>query len=226
VTLDRDWKGFGEDRPYEIVGVVGDAKYTEIREATPRTIYFNTFQEGRPASQFALRTGINPGAVALVARTAVSEVLKTVPVVRVTTLADQVDASIVIERLIATLSGLFGALGAVLTAVGIYGLLAYMVARRVNEIGVRMALGATRSDVIRMVLGDALGMVCVGLAIGVPIAFFGQRFAASLIQDLPVNSAAPIVFGAVVMIAVALLAAYAPARRAASVDPMEALRHE
>ncbi len=160
------------------------------------------------------------------ARRVVSEVLKTVPVVRVTTLADQVDASIVIERLIATLSGLFGALGSVLTAIGIYGLLAYTVARRINEIGIRMALGATRSDVIRMVLGDALGMVCVGLAIGAPIAFFGQRFAASLIQDLPANSAAPIVFGAVAMIAVALLAAYVPARRAASVDPMEALRHE
>jgi putative ABC transport system permease protein len=226
VTLDRDWKGFGEDRAYEIVGVVGDAKYSEIREATPRTIYFNTFQEGRPASQFALRTQIAPSAVVAQVRSEISEVLKTVPVVRVTTLADQVDASIVIERLISTLSGLFGALGSVLTAVGIYGLLAYTVARRVNEIGIRMALGAARSDVIRMVLGDALGMVCLGLAIGVPIAFFGQRFAASLIQDLPANSATPIVFGAVVMIAVGLLAAYAPARRAASVDPMEALRHE
>jgi predicted permease len=226
VTLDRDWKGFGEGRAYEIVGVVGDAKYSEIREATPRTIYFNTFQEGRPASQFALRTQIAPSAVVAQARSVISEVLKTVPVVRVTTLADQVDASIVIERLIATLSGLFGALGSVLTAVGIYGLLAYTVARRANEIGIRVALGAARSDVIRMVLGDALGMVCLGLAIGVPIAFFGQRFAANLIQDLPANSATPIVFGAVVMIAVGLLAAYAPARRAASVDPIEALRHE
>jgi predicted permease len=226
VTLDRDWKGFGEDRPYEIIGVVGDAKYAEIREATPRTIYFNTFQEGQPASQFALRTSINPGAVASGVRRVVSEVLKTVPVVRVTTLADQVDASIVIERLIATLSGLFGAVGSVLTAIGIYGLLAYTVARRINEIGVRMALGATRGDVLRMVLGDALGMVCVGLAIGAPIAFFGQRFASSLIQDLPANSATSIVFGAAVMTTVALLAAYVPARRAANVDPMEALRHE
>ena len=77
-----------------------------------------------------------------------------------------------------------------------------------------------------MVLGDALGMVCVGLAIGAPIAFFGQRFAASLIQDLPANRATPIVFGAVAMTAVALLAAYIPARRAASIDPMEALHHE
>jgi len=226
VTLDRDWKGYGEDSPYEIIGVVGDAKYYEIREATRRTIYFNTFQEGRPASQFALRTSINPGAIAPEARSVISEVLKTVPVVRVTTLANQVDASIVTERLIATLSGLFGALGSVLTAIGIYGLLAYTVARRINEIGVRMALGATRNDVIRMVLGDALGMVCVGLAIGAPIAYWGKSFAARLIQDLPVDSATPIIFGAVAMTAVALVAAYVPGRRAASVDPMEALRHE
>jgi ABC-type antimicrobial peptide transport system permease subunit len=152
--------------------------------------------------------------------------LKTVPVLRVTTLTDQVDASIVPERLIALLSGLFGALGSVLAAIGLYGLLAYTVARRVNEIGIRMALGATRRDVTRMVLGDALGMVCAGLAIGAPIAYRSKNLAANLIQDLPVSSAVPIVFGAVAMIAVALIAAYVPARRAARVDPMEALRHE
>ena len=99
-------------------------------------------------------------------------------------------------------------------------------ARRINEIGIRIALGATRGDVIRMVLGDALGMVCAGLAIGVPIALWARSFAGNLIQDLPVTRAAPIVFGAVAMLAVALVAAYVPARRAARVDPMEALRYE
>ena len=101
-------------------------------------------------------TSIDPEAVVPDVRRAVREVLKTVPVTRVTTLGDQVDASIVPERLIATLSGSFGALGALLAAIGLYGLLAYTVARRINEIGIRMALGATRSAVTRMVLGDAL----------------------------------------------------------------------
>ncbi len=215
----------GDNRPYEIVGMVGDAKYSELRGATLPTIYFNAFQLGSPISQFALRTNIDPASVAGEVRRTVRALLTTVPV-KVTTLADQVDASIVPERLIAMLSGLFGALGSVLTAIGLYGLLAYTVARRVNEIGIRMALGATPGRVTRMVLGDALGMVCAGLAVGAPLAFWGKSFAASVIQDLPVQSAVPIVFGAVAMIAVAALAAYAPARRAARVDPMEALRCE
>jgi predicted permease len=218
--------GDSEDKSYEIVGVVGDAKYYEIREAAPRTIYLNTFQQEQVASHFALRTNVDPPAVASEVRRAVRDLLKTVPVARITTLSDQVDATIVPERLIAALSGLFGALGTLLAAIGLYGLLAYTVARRISEIGIRMALGATRSNVLRMVLGDALGMVCAGLAAGVPIAFWSKSFAASLIQDLPVKSAVPIAFGAAAMIAVALLAAYAPARRAARVDPMEALRHE
>ena len=204
----------------------GDAKYQEIRETTPRTIYFNAFQEGRPQSQFALRTRVDPAAVTPEVRRTVHAVLSTVPVVKVTTLADQVDASIVPERLIATLSGMFGALGAALAAIGLYGLLAYTVARRTNEIGIRITLGATPSAVTRMVLGDALGMVCAGLCVGAPLAFWGKSFVASLIQDLPVQSVVPIGFGAAAMVAVALVAAYAPARRAARVDPMEALRYE
>jgi predicted permease len=216
----------GDSTPYEIVGMVGDAKYIEIRETTPRTLYFNTFQEGRPQSQFALRTRVDPTAVTPEVRRTVHALLNTVPVVKVTTLADQVDASIVPERLVATLSGLFGALGSVLAAIGLYGLLAYTVARRSNEIGIRMALGATRGAVIRMVLGEALGAVCVGLGVGALLAFWSRSFAASWIQDLPTGSAGPIGFGASAMIAVALVAAYAPARRAARVDPMEALRYE
>jgi predicted permease len=216
----------GDDQPFEIVGVVGNMKSTDMREPSLRFVYFNMFQMGRNFSHFALRTAVKPAAVAGEVRRVVRASLKTVPVVDVKTLADQVDASIVPERLMAMLSGLFGGLGALLAAIGLYGLLSYTVARRTNEIGIRMALGATESAMSRMVLGDALRMVCAGLAIGAPMALWGKSFAARLIQDLPVKSGAPVVFGAVAMMAVALVAAYVPARRAARVEPVEALRYD
>jgi len=225
-TLDRHSKGLGPDGPYEIIGVVGDAHYYEIREEPPGTIYLDTFQSPWAASQFVLRTSIAPTAAAPEVRRAVREIVKGVTVGNITTMADQVDASIVPERVIATLSSLFGVLGSLLAALGLYGLLAFTVARRSNEIGIRMALGASRGSVAWMVLCDALGMVFTGLVIGAPLAFWGRTFAASVIQGLPVDSTIPLALGSLGMIAVALLAAYVPTRRATKVDPMVALRHE
>jgi putative ABC transport system permease protein len=216
----------GDLLPYEIVGMAADANYYEIREVTLRTVYFNAFQEGRPASHFLIRTRVDPRTVAPAVRRTVRDLVKTVPVAKVTTLAAQVDASIVPERLIATLSGVSGALGALLAAIGLYGLLAYTVARRIPEIGVRMAVGAGRGQVLRMVIYDALGMAAAGLVIGVPVALWARRFAASLIPGLPLNSVFPIASSAVAMLAVALLAAWLPARRAARVDPVDSLRYE
>jgi predicted permease len=211
--------------PYEIVGVVGDAKYEDLHDAPPRTVYLNAFQGGHIQAQFALRTDVNPAAVAPQVRRAVEEVLKTVRIGKVRTLSDQVDASLVLERVMATLSGMFGALGACLAAIGLYGLLAYTVTTRTNEIGVRMALGATTGDITRMVLQGAFGLVCAGLAVGVPVAVVSRRFAESLIPGLAVKIALPIGIAGVIMIAIALLAAYLPARRAARVQPVTALRH-
>src|SRR5262249_8407376 len=137
----------GDEQSYEIIGVAADEKYYEILESSRRLVYLNAFQLQRVPSTFALRTNIDPAAVAPELRRVVRDSLKSVTVSKVTTLENQVDATIVPERLVATLSGWFGAMGALLAAIGLYGLLAYAVNRRVHEIGIRMALGATRSTV-------------------------------------------------------------------------------
>jgi predicted permease len=216
----------GGAQPYEIVGLVADSKYYQLREPPPPTLYMNMFQEARLSHQFELRTSVDPASIAGAARARVRDVLKTVRVSRVLTLSEQIDGAIVPERLIATLSGCFGALAAALAGIGLYGLLAYSVARRTNEIGVRMALGARSADVSRLVLRDALEMVAAGLAMGVWLALWSRPLAASLVEDLKPESAGPLSLSSAAIVAVALLASYLPARRAVRVDPMVALRHE
>jgi predicted permease len=214
------------DKTYEVVGVVGDAKYNDLQQPAPPTIYANLLQEGFMGSQLAIRTRIDPGGVASAVRQTEAAVLKAVPIVRIMGMNEQIDSTIVPQRLLATLSAGFGALGALLAVIGLYGLLAYMVACRTHEIGVRMALGAGGTEVMHIVLRDALWMVCAGLAIGAPLALWGKRVAASLIPDLPAAGPLPIVVAAAIMIAIGLIAAYLPARRAMRVDPMVALRYE
>lgn len=229
VRIDRDprtggW--YGNDQPYQVIGVVGNAKYTELRAAPPRTMYFNMFQENRIQSQFVLHTGVDPDSIAGPARQMVRDVLKTARVSRVTTLSRQIDAAIVPERLVATLSGYFGALGAALAGIGLYGLLSYTVARRTSEIGIRMAVGATTNNVSLLVLGDALIMLGAGLFAGGIMVLWSRPLAAYVVRDLSSESALPLALAAAAIGVVGLLACLVPARRAARVDPIVALRGE
>jgi predicted permease len=217
---------FGDDQPYEIIGLAGDVKSFELHDPPYPTIYFNMFQENHLFDQFELRTSVAPASMAGTVRRVVRDVLKTAPVTRVKTLSEQVDSAIVPERLIAILSEFFAALGAARAGTGLYGLLAYSVARRTNEIGIRMALGAATGDVSRLVLGDAIRMVCAGLLVGACMVLWGRTLAASLVPDLKPESSGPLALAGGVIAAVTLLASYMPARRAARVDPMVALRHE
>jgi putative ABC transport system permease protein len=234
--LGRQFTYEGQSQPYEIVGVVGDAKYHDLHETPPRTVYMNAFQGSRDASAIVvLRTDVRPMAVAAAVRRTAGEVLPIVPVAKITTLAEQVDASILPERLIAMLSALFGILAALLVAIGLYGLLAYTVSQRISEIGIRIAFGATSRDVTWMVLRNALGFVSAGLLIGVPIALRAKGYASNLLVTvastqarapitLPVDTTVPVVVSAIAMLAVALFASYVPVRRAIAVDPIVALR--
>jgi predicted permease len=149
-----------------------------------------------------------------------------VPLYSVKTMQQRLDEASARPSFYRTAIWIFAGFALLLTMIGVYGLLAYEVARRTNEIGIRMALGATQSSLVRMVLQEALLMVCVGLAGGVPLVFCTRRVAASLIGNMPASLAEPIAVGAAAIIAAALLAAYLPARRAMKVDPTVALRYE
>ncbi|HEY0874385.1 MAG TPA: ABC transporter permease [Vicinamibacterales bacterium] len=213
-----------ERDPYRIVGVAGDAKYQDVRIPAPPIAYL--FAPPGASTTLSLRTDISPMAVAIDARRIVTEALGADSVRRVTTLAEQVDAAVVPERLMAILGGFFGVVGALLAAVGLYGLLAYTITRRTKEIGIRLALGATRAGVMRMMLRRALTLVVVGFVVGAPLAFWGTRSAATAIEGLPGGGLSAVTAAAVAMLVVGALASFIPAHRATRVDPAIALRSE
>jgi ABC-type antimicrobial peptide transport system permease subunit len=150
------------------------------------------------------------------------------PGVRVTvrTLTSQVERSLITERLLATLAGAFGALALILAVVGVYGLLTYSVTLRTGEIGIRMALGARRAQVLRLVLGEILAFTAVGMVIGLCAAAIGARVLETMLFGLNALDPATFVAVAVIFIAAAIIAAFPPARRATSVEPLSALRYE
>jgi ABC-type antimicrobial peptide transport system permease subunit len=178
------------------------------------------------STTLSLRTDANPLAVAADARRIVTDALGTGSVRRVTTLAEQVDAAVVPERLMAILGGFFGAVGALLAAIGLYGLLAHAVASRTKEIGIRMAVGATRGDVVRMMLRSGMTLVAAGFVAGAPLAFWATRLAATAIEGLSGDGLPPVASSAVAILVVAALATVSPVRRASRVEPGLALRSE
>jgi predicted permease len=215
-----------KNKGIEIVGVVKDARHYGLREQAPRMFYLPLLQHGTPPNFLAVRTAGDPRGMAAAVRQALQEVDPKLPVVEVTTLGEQVDASLVPERLIATISGFFGFLALLLSCVGLYGLMSYAVARRTAEIGIRMALGARPGNVLWMVLREALLLALVGVATGLPAALAATRLIESLLFGLTPADPTTVSLATLLMIAVAASASYLPARRASRVDPMVALRYE
>ncbi len=211
----------------EIVGVVRDVKYTSLRNEGRAMFYILFHQSGISRGQMTLvvRTVGDPTSVAAAVRREALALDPTMPMFEVETLATQVAASLREERLVATLSSGFGLLALLLSCLGLYGILSYTVARRTNEIGIRMALGADRRDVLWLVLRDALRLVLLGVALGIPAALAAARLVAS--QLFGISAVDPVAIGlaTLALLVVAAAAGYLPARRATRVDPLVAIRY-
>jgi predicted permease len=217
----------GDKSWYSIVGVVADARSEDLREAVRPMIYVPTEQTVVPAGvTFEVRTARDASAEAPTVLHAVAQVDGRLSVSGMKTLNDQMDDSLVQERLVASLAGLFGILAVLLAAIGLYGVMAYTVSRKTNEIGIRMALGSGRIQIAGMILREALLMVLTGLALGIPAAMATARLMRSQLYGLGPYDPMTVLFAAGVMTVVAVLACYPPATRAMRIDPMAALRYE
>jgi predicted permease len=210
----------------EIVGVARDVKYTTLREAEPVTIYLPAPQMLEGVANYYVRTAGDPASVGPAIRAAVREIDPTLPVIDLRTQAQQIERRNSQERLFAQLSGFFGVAALMLACVGLYGLMSYLVLQRTGEIGLRLALGAVPAQVLRMVLHESFALVAIGVVVGLAVAYGVHRFVESMLFGL--TAADPLTYAVVagVLIAVTLLASLRPARRAARVDPMTALRAE
>jgi putative ABC transport system permease protein len=215
------------DRQVEIVGMVADTKYRSLREPAPPTIYLSIAQQDRIGSsvRLAMRTTGPPMALRKAVVAAVESVNQEV-VVDLRTMEEDLGASVTQERLVASLSAAFGGLALLLAVLGLYGIMSYSVNRRQNEIGIRMALGAEPGKVVRLVLFNVAIITCVGLAVGVAAAIGTGRFINAMLFNLAASDATMIAATAGTLAAAAAIAGYLPARRAARIDPMAALRRD
>ena len=217
----------GEPRPfYEIVGVTKDTKYSDLREPfTPLAHVAATQQEPGPSLNIVIRSDIGQSALTAAATRTIAQVNPAISI-QYQAVRTQVEQSLLQERLMATLSGFFGGLAVLIATIGLYGVMSYMVTRRRIEIGVRMALGADRSTVVRMIVREAGVLLAAGLAIGVALAVFAARSASALLYELNPWDPATIAVAIAALTSVTLLAGWIPARRASHLPPTVALREE
>ena len=217
----------------EIIGVARDAKYARQRDEIPPTVY-SSFRQERPMSfaTFEVRTSGDPAAVVAAMREAVKEIEPNLPLGAIKTQIEQADETLNMERLFAKLLTLFGLLAQQLAAIGLFGVLAYTVSQRTHEIGIRMALGADRASVMKMILRQGMVLAVIGVVLGLAGAYVLTKYLESWIKlsDMlfGVKVSDPLTYGviAVLLTLVALVACYIPARRATRVDPLVALRYE
>jgi predicted permease len=209
----------------EIVGVVKDVPYAGLRAPKERVLYRPYLQRSTGVGQrFAVRTELPPAATVEQIRRTLREIAPEVPIGAVTMLDAHVDGVMASERLLATISAFFGLMALLLVAIGVYGALEYSVAQRTRELGIRLALGAARGEVMRMILGGALAPVCLGLVIGAPLALLSTQITRSLLFGITPREPMTYATTIVVLLCAAVMAAVVPAARAVRADPIVALR--
>jgi len=220
--------GGKEDTPIEIIGIVADTKYTDVREDFPPTYYvpYRQQKDLESGMTYEIRTNIKPAAITQLLRNAVQSVDKNLPLVDVRTQVEQIEDTTKQERIFASLTSGFGVLALILACIGIYGIMAYTVSQRTNEIGIRMALGAQPGHVLGNVLSEAWWLALIGVVAGLAIALGMGRLISSMLYGLKPYDPSTLVMAGLILIFVALAASWIPARRAANIDPMQALRHE
>jgi predicted permease len=214
--------------PIEIVGVCADAKYAWLRADDSPTFYvmYTQQKDAGGSMTFEVRTRGNPRDFAGAIRSVVESVDKDLPLIDVRTQEEQIDATLAPERSFATVASAFGVLALVLASIGVYGVMAVGVSRRVNEIAVRMALGAGADQVLRMVLGEAMALALAGVGTGLCAALLLTRLLSSLLFGLKPTDLLTLVTAGLLLPVVAILASWGPARRASRIQPVLALRHE
>ena len=222
--------GFGDKKTsgdIEIVGVAADAKYNDLRKEAPPTVYMPSLQEKfLGPTNFEVRTAGDPLAMVSAVRRVAQGLDANLALYRVHSEVEQINQAVFQERLFARLTTFFGMLAAVLASLGVYGVMAFAATQRTREIGIRMALGASRREILQMVLRETLLLVAIGIAIGIFVALGASRLIATLLYGLRPTDPLTIAAATLLMIAAAGLAGYLPARRASYADPMVALRYE
>jgi putative ABC transport system permease protein len=216
----------GDPEQWEIVGVVSDVHHSSLTKPANPEIYLPFQQNSWTWGNFLVRTTVEPTSLARSFREQIRSVDKSVPLSEVRELTEAISVTVARPRFYTFLFGIFGAIGLLLTVTGVYGVVSYAVTQRTPEIGIRLALGATRANVVRLVLRQGIGLALTGAIIGIGISFALSRVIASLLFEVRPTDLFTLCMATIVLLAAAVLASYIPARRATKVDPLEALRYE